>query len=251
LFNPFMGYRDRVDRRRAEAQWWRLVGALEEAGAELELMAPAPVSAGLPFTSDGAFVYAPGQAVVLRNDGPRGEVEPPIFTRWLRYLGYATEALPPRYRIDGGNLIRLQGGDVIAGMGPRQDGLAERYLGRLLQRVTGHRLWTVELSGDRYIHLDTVVGFLDRETCLVHLDGLARLPASGPLAEAEVIPVGADDAARFACNVVVAGDVVITGSISARLKREIARRGFHVECVDLSEFNKAGGGARCLSLALS
>jgi N-dimethylarginine dimethylaminohydrolase len=66
----------------------------------------------------------------------------------------------------------------------------------------------------------------------------------------DVIDVSAADAARFACNLVVVGDVVITGPISTALERRIARRGYHVERVDLGEFYKAGGGARCLSLAL-
>ncbi|MEA2428748.1 MAG: dimethylarginine dimethylhydrolase, eukaryotic [Thermoleophilaceae bacterium] len=48
----------------------------------------------------------------------------------------------------------------------------------------------------------------------------------------------------------VVGDVVITGPISHGLARRIAARGFEVESLDLSEFYKAGGGAKCLTLPL-
>jgi N-dimethylarginine dimethylaminohydrolase len=252
LFNPFMGYRERVEPRRAAAQWRRLVGVLEQAGAEVEPARPAPVTGALPFTADGALVYAPGRAVVLRNDGLRGDLEPPVFTGWLRGLGYATESLPPRYRIDGGNLLRLTSGDFLAGLKPGATGLAERYLDRLLRRITGARVLTVELAGPPWLHLDTVVGVLGPQTYLVHPGGLAggTLPRTGPFANADVIEVDADDARRFACNVVVVGDVVVTGPISTGLERRIARRGFQVERVDLSEFYKAGGGAKCLTLPL-
>ena len=136
LFNPFMRHTDVVDRRRAKRQWGTFVCVLESAGAELEIMAAEPVTAALPFTADGAFFYAPGRAVVLRNDGGRGELEPPVFAAWLARHGYSTEPLPPRYRLDGGNLLRLETGDVLAGLKPGVEGLAERYLARLLRLST-------------------------------------------------------------------------------------------------------------------
>ena len=37
LFNPFMTYRERVRPRRARRQWHRLVRALQEAGAVVEI----------------------------------------------------------------------------------------------------------------------------------------------------------------------------------------------------------------------
>lgn len=251
LFNPFMDYRERVDRRRAKAQWRLLRRILEEAGAEVEIMEPEPATSALSFTADGALCYAPGRVLILRNDGARGEFEPPVFTHWFRDQGYAVEALPPRYRLDGGNLLRLPSGDVLAGLKPRAAGLGERYLRRLLELTTGRVLSTVALADKRYLHLDTVVGVLGEGHYVVHADGLRDgLPQTGPLAEGEVIEVGPDDAGRFACNLVVVGDVVITGPISASLSGCIARLGYHVERVNLSEFYKAGGGAKCLTLPL-
>jgi N-dimethylarginine dimethylaminohydrolase len=254
LFNPFMSWTDRVDRRRARSQWRRLVAVLEQAGARVEVAAADDASAELPFTADGAFVFAPGRALVLRNDGPRGELEPPVFKRWLESLGYQTESLPPAYRLDGGNLVRLPSGDVLAGAKPGASGLAERYLGKLLAR-SGRRLWPVPLADGPFLHLDTVLGVLGPHRFLVYRDGLVHREGLGgslpePLAGAEVIEVSRADAERFACNVVVVGDVVVTGPISDGLARRIGRLGYAVERLDLSEFYKAGGGAKCLTLPL-
>lgn len=252
LFNPFMTYRERVDRRRARVQWRRLVRVLEEAGAELRFLEPSPVSGALPFTADGAFCYAPGRALVLRNDGPRGELEPRVFKAWLEAAGYAVEALPPRYRLDGGNLLRLPDGRVLAGLKPGAAGLAERYLDRLLRLTAAGTVSTVRLVDERHLHLDTAAGHLGGADWLVFLEAFAdgRMPASGPLAEADPIAVGRSDARRFACNVVVVDDVVVTGPVSEGLARRIGRRGYHVERVELGEFFKAGGGAKCLTLPL-
>lgn len=249
LFNPFMGYRDRVNRRRARAQWKRLVAVLEQAGADVRVVDAQPVTGALTFTADVALFLTRRHAIVLQNDGPRGRLEPPVATEWLEGLGYTTEALPPRYRLDGGNLVRLPGGDVLAGLKPNATGRAEGYLRKLLARF-GRRLWTVPLAGEPFLHLDTAVGVLRSGTYLVHeaalADGLA-----GPLAGAEIVPVSRADAERFACNVVVVGDVVVTGPVSDVLARRIARLGFEVVRLDLSEFYKAGGGAKCLTLPLA
>lgn len=252
LFNPHMAYSERVDRRRAKAQWRRLVQVLEEAGAELHFLEPSPASGALVFTADGAFCYRPGDALILENDGVRGDVEPPIFKEWLQEHGFRTEAAPPSSRLDGGNLLRLADGTVLAGLKPGATGVGERYLSRLLQLTDGARLETVSLVDERFLHLDTVVGVLGPRTYLVYEGGLlgGRVPEHGSLAEGEIVTVSAADAARFACNVVVVGDVVVTGPVSERLCRRIGRLGLHVERVDLSEFYKAGGGAKCLTLPL-
>jgi N-dimethylarginine dimethylaminohydrolase len=252
LFNPHMPYTERVDRRRAKAQWQRLVQVLDEAGADLHFLEPRPGSGPLVFTADGAFCYRDGDVLILQNDGVRGDVEPAIFQDWFTERGFRVEFAPPNYRLDGGNLLRLANGDVLAGLKPNATGLGERYLARLLRLTCGAELSTVPLVDEKFLHLDMVVGVLGRQRFLVYEGGLqdGRLPATGPLAHAEIVPVSAADAARFACNLVVVGDVVVTGPISDDLGRRLTRLGYHVERVDLSEFYKAGGGAKCLTLPL-
>jgi N-dimethylarginine dimethylaminohydrolase len=252
LFNPHMRYTERVDRRRAKAQWRRLVRVLEEAGADLRFLDLSPVTGPLVFTADAAFCYRPGDVLVLENDGVRGDLEPALFRAWFQEHGFRTEFAPPNCRLDGGNLLRLSNGTVLAGLKPGSRGIGERYLARLLRVTVGGRLETVPLVEEKFLHLDTVVGVLGGGRYLVYLGGLpdGRLPEGGTLAEGDVIPVSAADAARFACNIVVVGDVVVTGPVSDDLCRRIGRLGFHVERVDLSEFYKAGGGAKCLTLPL-
>ena len=252
LFNPHMHYSDRVDPRRAKAQWRRLVRVLEEAGAELHFLDPPPGIGPLVFTADGAFSYRPGDVLILQNDGVRGELEPEIFRSWFELHGFRTEAAPPNRRLDGGNLLRLPNGDVLAGLKPGTSGAGERYLARLLRSTTGRRVETVPLVDDRFLHLDTAVGVLGERRFLVYPGAFpdGRVPDLEAVAGAELVSVTAADAERFACNLVVVGDVVVTGPVSDGLARRIARFGYHVERLDLGEFYKAGGGAKCLTLPL-
>jgi N-dimethylarginine dimethylaminohydrolase len=98
-----------------------------------------------------------------------------------------------------------------------------------------------------------VLGRLGSAGYLVYSDGLAggrEAIRNGPITEREVIFVSAEDARNFACNLVTVNDVVVTGPISAQLRRQLTRLGFWVECLPLTEFYKAGGGAKCLTLPI-
>ena len=55
----------------------------------------------------------------------------------------------------------------------------------------------------------------------------------------------------LACNAVNIGDRVILNQASDPLKARLMLAGFHVHEVELSEFLKAGGSAKCLTLKLS
>ena len=187
LFNPHMSWRERVDRRRARAQWRRLVRVLEEAGAELHFLEPPPAAIGpLVFTADAALCYRPGDVLILRNDGVRGDVEPELFQSWFEQHGYRTELAPPNYRLDGGNLLRLPDGDLLVGVKPGASGLGERYLGRLLRLTTGARVQTVPLADERFLHLDTAVGVLGPGRFLVYAGAFPgrRIPSHGPFSDA-------------------------------------------------------------------
>jgi N-dimethylarginine dimethylaminohydrolase len=65
------------------------------------------------------------------------------------------------------------------------------------------------------------------------------------------IAVGADDAEAFACNAVNCGRQIIMNRASDTLVRALASHGYTVHQTPLSEFMKAGGSAKCLTLKLS
>jgi N-dimethylarginine dimethylaminohydrolase len=59
------------------------------------------------------------------------------------------------------------------------------------------------------------------------------------------------DAGNFACNAVNIGDQVVLNKASDPLKARLMLAGFAVHEVELSEFLKAGGSAKCLTLKLT
>jgi ornithine--oxo-acid transaminase len=58
------------------------------------------------------------------------------------------------------------------------------------------------------------------------------------------------EALAFTANSVVVGPTVVMPTCPPRVGRQLEAWGFGVAVVDVSEFQKAGGGVRCLTLAL-
>lgn len=254
LFNPWLDYRDdEVDATKARAQWDELVSTLNEHCTATSFIEPSDDSPAMVFTADGALVYWERRAIVLRNDGSRSYSESYFVRDWLRANGYGFESLPPQYTLDGGNIVRLSSSTYLVGLKPGSPGHAERYLGRLLKMVADATVLPLALSDRRYLHLDMVVGNLAGRGLLVYWDGLH--PASREHLkrwasdQVPLIDVSEQDAARFACNTIATPDgSIVTGPVSDELAGRIAHLGLRPVRVDLSEFYKAGGGAKCLTL---
>ncbi len=65
-----------------------------------------------------------------------------------------------------------------------------------------------------------------------------------------LITVSDDEAASFSCNAVVLGRDVVLNAGVPKLSRSLESAGYRVHPVELSEFLKSGGSAKCLTLRL-
>lgn len=251
LLNPWMKWYETVDVARAAEQWERLSQAIHDAGGVVAAMPPAPSSGALTFTRDAAVAIAQGQAVVLRNHGRRGDLEPRHVTAWLRSNNFRIHELPDGDRIDGGNVIDCPEGWLI-GIPP---GAAVEAALRLAPRLGGGRVLCIPLARPEFAHLDMVLANLAGRGWLAYPPGFVDRTMQGPewaslLADRPVIAVDDAEARSLACNVVTVGGVVIGGGLSQRLCRAIERLGLQPVPLDLDEFRKAAGGAHCLTLSL-
>jgi len=66
-----------------------------------------------------------------------------------------------------------------------------------------------------------------------------------------LIDVDETDAEAFACNVVCIDDTVIVPQCSDKVLKALEQRGYNPVVVDMSEFIKAGGAAKCLTLQIA
>ncbi len=97
-------------------------------------------------------------------------------------------------------------------------------------------------------HLDTCLCWLPKSrTFLVYLESfgkndLAKLEKIG-----EIVSVSYEEAERLACNMLIHGNFAVSGFINDRLAEILEKRGYLPVRRDVSEFEKAGGGVKCLT----
>jgi N-dimethylarginine dimethylaminohydrolase len=138
------------------------------------------------------------------------------------------------------------GDTLYAGYLVRSDANAMQWLGQQM----GCRVIPLQLVDDHFYHLDTCFGPLDATTAIYHppaFDDYARRALNQI---PNLIEVDETEAARFACNAVVIGKDVILNTGCSKLEAALQKAGFTAHATDLSEFLKAGGSAKCLTLRL-
>lgn len=243
--NVWMDTAVQVDRDRAFEQWQALAGTLRTAGADVVQI---PAQPGLPdfvFTANAGLIdgdtYWPA---TMRH--PERQPEISHVRRWLSSNSW-TVADPPRAVQEGAGDALPFGGTLVAGYGSRSS--REAYAD--LAEQAGWHITPLELSDPRYYHIDIAFCPLDETTAIIVPDAfterdrktLARLVPDPVLATAE-------EGAMFCANSIVVGRTIVMPGCTPRLGQQLERRGFEVAVCDMSEFVKAGGGCRCLTLAL-
>ena len=109
----------------------------------------------------------------------------------------------------------------------------------------------LELVDPRFYHLDTCFCPVAPGQAIYFppaFDSYGRKVLASQIPK--LIAVDESEAIRFGCNAVVVGGTVIHNSGCDHLAADLAQLGFKTIAVELDEFLKAGGSAKCLTLRL-
>jgi N-dimethylarginine dimethylaminohydrolase len=244
--NPWMADEVPVDPDRAQAQWDALVGLLEDAGATIELQEPEPGLPDLVFTANAGLVNG-GRFVPSRFRNPERQGETPHDIAWFAERAWDVEELPPDVVHEGAGDALPFGEVLLSGHQWRSDVHAQPLLAELL-RVP---VRPVGLTDERFYHLDITFCPLDERHALVTpavWDAAGAETVAGLVPEPLVLEL--HEAETFCANSVVVGRNIVMTSCPPRVGRQLEAWGFSVAVADVGEFLKAGGGVRCLTLAL-
>jgi N-dimethylarginine dimethylaminohydrolase len=244
--NPWMSRNRDSDDVLARSQWQALRALLERLSVDVHLMPAAPGLPDLVFTANAGLVWR--ETVFLasfRHAARQGETAHD--ERWFREQGFNTEVCPAEWDFEGAGDALFCGETLFGGYLIRSDASALQWLaGRI-----GCRVIPLQLVDDRYYHLDTCFCPLSPTEAVYYPNAFDQY---GRKALVEHIPtlvaVSNEEAARFACNAVVAGRNVVLNTGCPRLESDLARLGYQPHCTELGEFIKAGGSAKCLTLRL-
>lgn len=251
IINPWMeGNVNQSSRRRATDQWNSLHGALEKV-ANVALVEPQPGSPDMVFAANAGLVRD-GVAVLSSFYHPERQGEEPHFRRWFEDSGFAVCDLPRAtpFEGEGDALFEADGSRLWAGHGPRT---------RQNSHLQLTNVWDVEvvslrLVDPRFYHLDTCFCPLSRGEVMYYpaaFDGESQSKIEERYPAEKRICVSESDALRFACNAINVNRTIFLNHISAGLRAKLETLGYMIVEVQLTEFLKAGGAAKCLALRLS
>ncbi|MFE3740940.1 dimethylargininase, partial [Streptomyces sp. NPDC059134] len=242
--NPWMRADVPVDTGRALAQWESLVRVHRGLGHTVETAEPV---AGLPdmvFAANAALVLD-GRALGSRFHAEQRRAEAAAYGAWFAAAGY--EVRGAASVCEGEGDLTPVGGVVLAGTGFRTARAAHREV----REFFGVPVVGLRLVDPYFYHLDTALFALDDEN-IAYYPGAFSPGSRAKLARLfpDAVIATRDDALAFGLNSVSDGAHVIIAPAATELIGELERRGYLPVPVDLSEFHKAGGGAKCCTQEL-
>lgn len=251
VINPWMeGNVHRSSREQAETQWNRLYQILTE-HTQVDLVKPQDGWPDMVFTANAGLVLG-DQVVLSRFFHPERQGEEPYFKEWFEGQGYTVHELPKGLPFEGAGdaLLDREGRWLWAGYGFRSELDSHPYLADWLKI----EVLSLRLVDERFYHLDTCFCPLINGYLLYYppaFDAYSNRLIEMRVPESKRIIVDEVDAVNFACNAVNVDRTIVMNHVSDGLKQQLSDAGFTVIETPLSEFLKAGGAAKCLTLRVT
>lgn len=251
VINPWMeGNIHKSSRDRAVEQWEQLYHILKQ-HAIVDLVTPQKGWPDMVFTANAGLVL--GENVVLsRFLHKERQGEEPFFKNWFEENGYTVHLLPKDLPFEGAGdaLLDREGRWLWAGYGFRSELDSHPYLAKWLDI----EVLSLRLIDERFYHLDTCFCPLANGYLLYYpgaFDAYSNRLIEMRVAPEKRIAIQEADAVNFACNTVNVESIVIMNKASNALKARLTDVGFRVVETPLTEFLKAGGAAKCLTLRVT
>lgn len=258
--NPWMkGNESKVNVNRAYTQWQNLKQTLESiAGNEVvagEMFGDE--GENLPdivFTANCGFIVPQTKTFIVSNFyHEQRKPESLHFAKFFtEFLDYELYSMPWTFEGAGDVLYDETKNIIWVGTGSRTNKNVIPVIREMAPK--GTEVIEVKLVNSNYYHLDTCLCPLSKG-CLGYnlaFDSKSVYNIQEVYGNDEMIWVSNDDAAKFACNAVEAGDdyVVMNLGISQELTEDIHKIGYKAYEIPLDEFLKSGGSAKCLTFKI-
>ena len=244
--NPWMSRSRNSIAELARQQWQGLREKLQSLGAKVELVEPQKGLPDMVFTANAALVV--GRRAFLcnfRHEQRRGEAE--YFGKWLESHGYVVERLPAKQFFEGEGDALFCGETLFCGYRIRSHAGSHEYLAEKLDCLAV----SLDLVNDRFYHVDTCFCPLPDGRAIYFpgaFDDYGRTAIQEHVKQ--WIEVEPDEAAHFACNAVVLGQDIVLPEGCPKLYRSLEAWGYRTHPLPMTEFIKAGGACKCLTLYL-
>lgn len=247
--NPWMSVQNQADRELAVRQWHYLVKILREIGVDVLSMQGQPSLPDLVFTANAGLVFTDTNQVVLSNfKYPERRAEKDHYKKWFEENGFEVLEFSSQLHFEGAGDALFDDSILYMGYGFRSD--YECITHSFWNSIWKGRTNYVELVDPYFYHLDTCFCPLQNDYALIWPGAFDEDTLANEFDELELLKVPEEDARKFACNAISVGNQVVIPSGCEATKSLLVNAGFEVFDTDMSEFIKAGGACKCLTLRI-
>ena len=249
--NAWMDVATQVDVKKASLQWLRLCDRLIRSGAYLSYIKPDPALPDMVFTANAGLVI--DKTVILSNNKhEERKGESVLFKRWFLDNGYRVVELPSDIYFEGAGDALFFNNTLFMGYGFRTSKESHKIIANALNVP----YVSCELIDPRFYHLDTC--FFPMKDRIVYYQKAFSKRSIEKIMQAsfeecllnsiplDIISVCEQDAKEFVCNSVEVDNTIIT----PLAQYDDLFQGYDVHPCEMSEFLKAGGAVKCLTLKL-
>ncbi len=234
----------------AQQQWNALAQAIGEV-AQVERVSAAQGVPDMVFTANAGLVL--GNTFILsRFRHVERQGEEAQFAHWFAQQGFKVVTLAPELTFEGAGDALLDRRQPLLWLGYGHRSHAQ--CAPLIAAMLDIDVEPLKLVDERFYHLDTCFCPLEDGTLLYYpaaFDAASQARIAARVPAKRRIAVSDRDALDFACNAVNCGRHVFLNRASEQLVQALAAHGYLVRQTPLSEFMKAGGAAKCLTLKLN
>ncbi|CAN5222231.1 hypothetical protein BH10PSE19_BH10PSE19_19550 [soil metagenome] len=247
--NPWMNRSLNIAHTLAKAQWQHLTQTLKACGADIELVTAIPGWPDMVFTANAGLLYNKKMVLAhFRYKERQGET--PYFKEWFNNAGFtviADSTVEPQLPyFEGAGDALLAGDKLFAAYGFR----SERRFYTDTTYFDQNKLVLCELIDPYFYHLDTCFCPLNEHQAIWYPAAFSPASQISMTAQLELFAVEEDEAKRFACTAVVLDTQVVMAANCPKTAALLQGLGFTTHGCDMSEYIKAGGSCKCLTLQL-
>ena len=244
--NPWMSRERGAEVEVAQAQWKELHAKLSSLDTEISLVTPQPRLPDMVFTANAGLAignkFVPSN---FRHEERAGEA--PHFAAFMEEKGYEIAWLPKELYFEGEGDALFAGDALFCGYKFRSDIQSHRAVADIF----GCLVISVELVNPRFYHLDTCFCPLPDGSAFWFPEAFDEYGQRVIRDHVrDIIDVAAEEAAFFSCNAVVIERDIVLPSGATRLTAQLRERGYTCHQLPMTEFLKAGGACKCLTMFL-
>ncbi len=243
--NPWMDIDVPPDKVSSPEQWKNLHHTLIRLGAYVEYIEPTRDNPDQVFTANAGLVKDK-KIVLSRFRHKERQGEEAVLQRWFEHRGYEIITVP-KGSFEGEGDALFAGNTLFAGYGFRSDRTVYDFVAKSLGI---NDVVLCELKDPRFYHLDTCFCPLDERRAIFVETAFSKESITEMEKRIELFPVPQEDAEHFVCNAVVLGTSVVLPAECERTYSLLGSLGFTGYPVNLAEFLKGGGSAKCLTLRI-